>query len=91
MVIVEFTGGLGNQIFQYAFYKKHKVLGKKVGADLSFYSGKNKNMFALESAFSNIHLNTQDVEQQKLNLQKEYEERSALKRVFHAFFRNISS
>ena len=35
MIIVEVTGGLGNQMFQYALYRKLQLLGKKVKLDLS--------------------------------------------------------
>jgi hypothetical protein len=39
MKIVKFKGGLGNQLFQYAFMKKlEQITGEKVKADLSYYS-----------------------------------------------------
>ena len=37
MVIVEFMGGLGNQMFQYAFFKLLEKNGKEVYADLNWY------------------------------------------------------
>lgn len=37
MVIVEVTGGLGNQMFQYALYRQLQCMGKTVKLDLSFY------------------------------------------------------
>lgn len=37
MIIIGVTGGLGNQMFQYALYEKFKTLGKDAGLDLSFY------------------------------------------------------
>ena len=40
MIIVEVTGGLGNQMFQYALYRKLQLLGKDVKLDLSFYHTK---------------------------------------------------
>lgn len=40
MIIVEVTGGLGNQMFQYALYKRLKLLGKEAALDLSFYQTK---------------------------------------------------
>lgn len=40
MIIVEVTGGLGNQMFQYALCRKLQSLGKEVKLDLSFYRTK---------------------------------------------------
>lgn len=37
MVIVRFQGGIGNQLFQYAFYKKLEHIGKDVYADLNTF------------------------------------------------------
>jgi hypothetical protein len=37
MVIVKFQGGIGNQLFEYAFYKQLKHMGKEVYADLSAF------------------------------------------------------
>lgn len=53
MIVIKFAGGLGNQMFQYAFYKKMESLGKKPLADLSFYNEEeNKERpFLLESVF----------------------------------------
>lgn len=39
MNIVKFHGGLGNQLFQYGLYRKLKIIGKKVKADVSWYNG----------------------------------------------------
>lgn len=41
MIIIRLMGGLGNQIFQYAFYIKMKSLNKNVKLDLSAYNIKN--------------------------------------------------
>lgn len=38
MVIIRFMGGLGNQMYQYALYKKFESLGKSVRADLSAFT-----------------------------------------------------
>lgn len=38
MIIVELSGGLGNQMFQFCLYKKLKVLGKEVYLDSSAYT-----------------------------------------------------
>ena len=37
MIIVKIMGGLGNQLFQYAFVEKLKSMGKDVKVDLSIY------------------------------------------------------
>ncbi len=37
MVIVRFMGSLGNQLFQYALYRKLEYLGRDVGADIGEY------------------------------------------------------
>lgn len=41
MVIVRFQGGVGNQLFQYALYRKLLRIGKEVYADLNDYRYKN--------------------------------------------------
>lgn len=38
MLILKFQGGLGNQLFQYALYRKLTILGKHVSADLHAYT-----------------------------------------------------
>lgn len=50
MLIVKFQGGLGNQMFQYAFYKRLSLEGKKVKADLSEYQY-DKRAFQLNNVF----------------------------------------
>ena len=42
MVIVGLSGGLGNQMFQYALYYKFKSLHKEVALDTSFFRSKQK-------------------------------------------------
>ncbi len=52
MVIVEFSGGLGNQMFQYALYLKLKKLGKDVKADTSLFNFKDSlRKFELKRVF----------------------------------------
>ena len=49
MIIVEVTGGLGNQMFQYALYVKLKEMGKDVRLDLSGYrKGRSMRKFELD-------------------------------------------
>ena len=42
MVLVEMTGGLGNQMFQYALYRKLLELNKDVYLDTSFFRSGQK-------------------------------------------------
>ena len=42
MVIIGVSGGLGNQMFQYALYRKLLTLGKKAKLDLSYFSAPNR-------------------------------------------------
>jgi len=56
MKIVRFLGGLGNQMFQYAFYKSLTKKSRSVKADLTEFEGYAlHNGFELERVF-NIHL-----------------------------------
>lgn len=58
MKIVEFNGGLGNQLFQYAFYLALQHQGEIVKADLSGYERhKQHNGYELERIFG-IELDT---------------------------------
>ena len=43
MIIIRFMGGLGNQLFQYALYKKFCVLGREVYADVEYIENAKKN------------------------------------------------
>lgn len=53
MIIVRVIGGLGNQMFQYALYKKLQVIGKKVKLDISgFNNYKLHNGYELERIFN---------------------------------------
>ena len=42
MVIVKMSGGLGNQMFQYALYRKIQQTGKDVKLDLSSFQDKHQ-------------------------------------------------
>ena len=82
MIIVEFKGGLGNQMFQYAFYEKLNQMGKNVKGDIvSFYhsvmndsSGAYRNVtmrkFELE-LFPNIC-----IEQAEAGIREKYERKA---------------
>ena len=47
MIVIEASGGLGNQMFQYALYKKLESMGKDVVMDTSFFRSK-QNLRELE-------------------------------------------
>lgn len=59
MDIVRFKGGLGNQMFQYAFLKGLESKGRKAGASLGFYD-ENPELaqFELDKVFPNIVMDT---------------------------------
>ena len=42
MLIIRVAGGLGNQMQQYAMYRKLKSLGKEVKLDLSWFDVENQ-------------------------------------------------
>lgn len=47
MIVIEASGGLGNQMFQYALYKKMEILHKDVALDTSFFRS-NQELRKLE-------------------------------------------
>ncbi|SFH53637.1 Glycosyl transferase family 11 [Lachnospiraceae bacterium NLAE-zl-G231] len=56
-MIIKFQGGLGNQMFQYALYRKLQYLGKEVYADIYTYlDGKEKKEFELYKFGINLRL-----------------------------------
>lgn len=63
MDIVRFKGGLGNQMFQYAFVEALRRRGRKVGCNLGFYRIHNSVMpFVLDKVFENVDLQEVDDE-----------------------------
>lgn len=56
MDIIRFKGGLGNQMFQYAFIAALKSKGREVKASLGGYKESSIREFSLCSVFSNISL-----------------------------------
>lgn len=51
MIIVRFIGGLGNQMFQYSFYKYLEALNVIVKADITDFEDYNLHRFELETVF----------------------------------------
>lgn len=64
--IVYFSGGLGNQMFQYAFYKSLQLMGKRV---LAYYKQDVNTINYLVQVFASIDL-TICTEKQRINLIK---------------------
>lgn len=61
MIIMRFSGALGNQLFQYALYYKLKKIGKKVKADLSlFEKGIEKRHYYLSELGIQVEKATED-------------------------------
>lgn len=81
MIIVNFFGGLGNQMFQYALFKKFQSLGLEVKADITHYEFNNEhNGFELEKVF---HLK---IERANLNEIKSLKDNSIFLRKYRRFF-----
>lgn len=54
---VQFMGGLGNQMFQYAFLKECQFRGMNIAADITWYERTKLNaVFELDKVFPNIAL-----------------------------------
>jgi len=82
MIIVAFMGGLGNQMFQYALFKKFQLLGKDVKGDISFYDKNNAhNGFEIERVFN---LKIPRASQEEINRLKDT---SNFLRKYRRFFR----
>ena len=57
MIIVRFTSGLGNQMYQYSFYEymKEKYGGENVRADITWFNANNDHHgYELEKIFGNV-------------------------------------
>ena len=63
MIIIKFIGGLGNQMFQYALYRKLKESGKVVKADLTEIKEYNRhNGYEIENVF-NVKIDEASIEE----------------------------
>lgn len=62
MVIIRISGGLGNQLYQYALYRKFQSIGKEAKMSLSYFSDANiikavpghSRKYLLSDIFSNV-------------------------------------
>lgn len=73
-VVVLFQGGLGNQMFLYAFLKNMEVNGLTVLADLEFYKNIGIMEFQLTTVFRHIQLETCTKEQEQRIIEKNMED-----------------
>lgn len=86
MIVIKFIGGLGNQMFQYALYKKFVSQGKNVCVDLSYYEDKKNMPFMLLKAFPNIKLNVIADEHYVENMTIKHQNRTFVTKVMHKIF-----
>lgn len=70
-IIVHFSGGLGNQMFQYALMKNYLLKKENVFADVSYYQLAEGGIFQLTDVFRNIKTKSCDAGQ-KYRLVKKY-------------------
>lgn len=79
MIVIRVMGGLGNQLQQYALFRKFQSLGAEAGLDLSWFSQKNQESaaaprkFAL-SDFEGLPFQTASGEEVRALLGRAYEE-----------------
>lgn len=69
-IIVSFSGGIGNQMFQYALFRNLVCEKKVVLADLRLCSNSENPEFILTKIFGNIDLNICTIEQRKKLISK---------------------
>lgn len=87
MIIIKFSGGLGNQMFQYALYKTFEKLNKKVKANTLFFNNKSlHNGYELDKVFK-IDINYASEEEAFKGIISNYVEESTDK--YFSFDKNI--
>lgn len=88
MLIVRIMGGLGNQMFQYALYKKLIQMGKNVKIDISSYNNYQKhNGYELERIFK-IHPAVCSLEEAMRYIEP-YQKKKKSKKLSDRFFKII--
>lgn len=60
-IIIEYEGGLGNQMFQYAFGRCFQKRGCKVTADISTYYHVGRREFVLKRVFCDVRCRAADI------------------------------
>lgn len=83
MIIIRVMGGLGNQLQQYALYRKFKSLGAQAKLDLSWFSQKNQEAAAAPrklalSDFVGLPFEAASKEEVRALLGRAYEEKAGL-------------
>lgn len=88
MDVVRIMNGIGNQMFQYAFYKKLKLMGRDVRADISWFeSPKADRSFCLKDAFPDIELDTVGAAEEVQRMMTKIESRPIWLKAFQYVFR----
>ena len=89
MNVVRIMNGIGNQMFQYAFYKKLKLMGKDVRADISWFeSSKADRVFSLKDAFPGIELDTEGAAEEVQRMMTVIRGRPVWLKAFQYIFRD---
>lgn len=85
LLVLKFKGGLGNQMFQYALYKKLLSMGRNVVADLSWYETYEKE-FDLQNVFPQISINCKGAQNAVEEYEAAYKNRSFFCKVVQKIF-----
>lgn len=67
MIIVKIMGGLGNQLFQYAFVEKLKSMGKDVKVDLSIYEDTPEGTTVRDSIYDMLNTKYEIATQEEID------------------------
>ncbi|MBE5855908.1 MAG: alpha-1,2-fucosyltransferase [Lachnospiraceae bacterium] len=67
MIIVKIMGGLGNQLFQYAFVEKLKSMGKDVKVDLSVYEDTPEGTTVRDSIYDMLNTKYEIATQEEID------------------------
>ena len=86
-LIVRFKGGLGNQMFQYAFYKKLESLNpaREVLADLTWYDNQDVK-FVLSNVFPGVALKCDEKGKMRKEYEQKHKNRNFFVKVIHKIF-----
>ena len=89
MNVVRIMNGIGNQMFQYAFYKKLQLMGKPVLADISWFEGPEADrVFSLRDAFPDIELETEGAAEEVKRMMAKIRSRPLWLKAFQYVFRD---
>lgn len=85
LLVVKFKGGLGNQMFQYALYRKLQSTKNNVVADLSWYKEYEID-FALKKAFPLVVLDIHEAEEAAEKYRKSHKKRNLLCKILQKIY-----